>query len=225
MERVVRLVVSIFIVLLLSISGSEAGCGMLGCALKDIGLKGFGEAADDFHDDVKKRVTVYGTLEEGISKMIRDLADDVCAAPFQIATTYVAVDCSNWDHRLEGQDEIQALVREVTKSGLARPEEFQNLQLRWCPLNGASGMAPDRNFIYLDSDLKGGNIWDQGALLIHELTHVRQYRRQGSDDFKCEYSRKFVDCGGCQDGGHPHEQEAYEAESYALSVLRKLYGG
>jgi len=93
--------------------------------------------------------------------------------------------------------------------GIFQPGDFDGLQVRWCPLNGAHGMAPDRGRIYLDTAGKQYSAADLAVLLAHEMVHILQYRRMGSDQFKCEYSRNYVDCQGCQNENHPLEREAY----------------
>jgi hypothetical protein len=80
-------------------------------------------------------------------------------------------------------------------------------------------MAPDRGRIYLDTSRKGDALEDIAVLLAHEMAHIIQYRRMGTDNFKCEYSRKYVECGGCQDNGHALEREAYAFENEVAQRL------
>jgi hypothetical protein len=71
-------------------------------------------------------------------------------------------------------------------------------------------MAPDRGRIYLDAATKSSGPKEIATLLAHEMKHIRQYRENGTDDFKCTYSQQYVGCGGCQDRRHQLEREAYE---------------
>ena len=89
-------------------------------------------------------------------------------------------------------------------------------------------MVPDRNVIYLDHSFdptsqsyesRNRGFVGLGAILIHEMEHVRQYRGLGTDEFKCEYVQKFKQCLGCQDRNHSLEREAYQRQSYAWRIL------
>ena len=52
------------------------------------------------------------------------------------------------------------------------------------------------------------------------MVHVRQYRRMGTDKFKCEYSRAFVGNAGNQDNRHILEREAYAVEQQNSILIR-----
>jgi hypothetical protein len=51
------------------------------------------------------------------------------------------------------------------------------------------------------------------------MIHVRQYRRLGTNEFKCQYVRDLLNCGGCQDSGNPLEAQAY---AFQDSVTARL---
>jgi hypothetical protein len=58
-------------------------------------------------------------------------------------------------------------------------------------------MAPDRDFTYMSDALFNQAPHLQTAIaLAHEMQHVRQYRRLGTDNFKCQYSRQPRSPGG-----------------------------
>lgn len=135
----------------------------------------------------------------------------VCAAPFQAITGVVIGRCSNWDGRTEDQHFIQQAANVLQNAGILEANELNGVQVRWCPLQGAHGMAPDRGRIYLDVSLKG-NLFATASTLAHEVVHIRQYRSGGTDRFKCDYSRQYAECGGCQDRRNRFEREAYEYE-------------
>ena len=42
------------------------------------------------------------------------------------------------------------------------------------------------------------------------MKHIEQYRRLGTDSFKCNYSKQFVQCRGCFDERNVYEREALE---------------
>lgn len=93
------------------------------------------------------------------------------------------------------------------------------------PEGKTTGMTPDRNLICIsDKWFHENNPVETAVTLAHEMIHVRQYASRGTDSFKCEYSKAFVRCGGCQDDGNPLEHEAYEFErNVARPTLTALY--
>lgn len=208
--------------------GAAHGCGLLGCVLEDVGkatgiepLEDLGDGLDEAHRTFKDNVPIYKKVEEESSGFVRKQFQTACSLPYQTITNYVIVQCSNWDGRLEGQNRINEAVNLLTRAGLAKANEFSSLSIRWCPLNGADGMAPDRNKIYLDRDYINSSTESIAALLAHELTHTRQYRRMGTDSFKCNYSQAYTKCGGCQNRSNDLEREAYEFQDKAQDVLAK----
>lgn len=145
-------------------------------------------------------------------EQVETFGNQACAVPFQAITGAVIARCSNWDGRLERQELISAAVQRLIAIRAISGDELNGVQVRWCPLSGAHGMAPDRGRIYLDTSLQG-NPFATASTLAHEIMHIRQYRRAGSDRFKCEYSRQYAECGGCQDNRNSFEREAYEFEN------------
>jgi hypothetical protein len=144
-------------------------------------------------------------------EQIETFGTQACAAPFQAVTGAVIARCSNWDGRTNDQHFIQDAVRVLVSAGIIQTNELNGVQVRWCPLQGAHGMAPDRGRIYLDTGLKG-NLFSTASTLAHEVVHIRQYRSAGTDRFKCDYSRQYTECGGCQDRRNRFEREAYDFE-------------
>lgn len=142
----------------------------------------------------------------------KTLGAQACIAPYQTVTGVVIARCSNWDGRLDDQPLIGKAISTLQTAGILGANELSSVQVRWCPLQGAHGMAPDRGRVYLDVSLKN-NAFATASTLAHELVHIRQYRNLGTDTFKCDYSRAYVECGGCQDRGHRLEREAYDYEN------------
>lgn len=202
--------------------------GLLGDVVKGVGratgikpLEKAGQELDNAHRDIKNAIPPYKEIEESGSEFVRKRFLDMCNSTFQALTNAVIARCSNWDGRLEGQDRIRNAIATLTDAGLFKKDEFGGVQIRWCPLSGAHGMAPDRGRIYLDIGSINDNPANIAALLAHEMTHIRQYRRMGTDEFKCEYSRKFVECQGCQDERHALEREAYGFENRVYERLER----
>lgn len=144
-------------------------------------------------------------------EQVEQYGTQACAAPFQAITGVVIARCSNWDGRIDDQHLIQEAANVLQSAGILQPNELNGVQVRWCPLQGAHGMAPDRGRIYLDVSLKG-NLFATASTLAHETVHIRQYRSGGTDRFKCDYSRQYAECGGCQDRRNSFEREAYDYE-------------
>jgi hypothetical protein len=153
-------------------------------------------------------------------EQIETYGTQACAAPFQAITGSVIAKCSNWNGRIDDQHLIQQAANVLQSAGIIQGNELNGVQVRWCPLQGAHGMAPDSGRIYLDTALKG-NLLATASTLAHEVVHIRQYRSSGTDSFKCEYSRQYAECGGCQDRRNRFEREAYEYEDQIQPLLAK----
>ena len=156
-------------------------------------------------------------------EQIKEALTTSCAAAFQLITASVINTCTNYDNRLDGQEAISAAADALIFNGFFLPDEFEGVQIRFCPLpEDTSGMAADRGRVYLDTKyMIGAPLETLSGLLAHEMTHISQYRKLGSDNFKCDYSRQFVDCNGCQDRNHPLEREAYEFEDLVSRTFRQ----
>lgn len=146
-------------------------------------------------------------------EVIKETTTQTCAAPFQAITGAVIAKCSNWDGRIDDQHLIQQAINTLQFAGIVQSHELNGVQVRWCPLQNAHGMAPDRGRIYLDVGLKG-NAYATASTLAHEVVHIRQYRSaETTETFKCNYSREYLECGGCQDRRNGFEREAYDYEN------------
>jgi uncharacterized membrane protein len=211
--------------LTIACSPTNAG-GLLGDFLGAVGdstgitpLEDLGRELDEVHRNVKENIPPYKYIEEKTSKAVRNALLAQCNMIYQGITTAVIADCDNWPGRLSDRDLIEEAKNLLIDNEILAASEFENIQIRWCPLRKGSGIAPDRGRIYLNSNSKNDDIENIAALLAHEMIHARQYRSMGSDKFKCEYSRHFVACNGCQDDRHPMERDAYTFEE---SVYEKI---
>jgi hypothetical protein len=145
-----------------------------------------------------------------------------CGEPFRVLTRGVIAQCSNWDGRIDNQVLIDNAANKLMMVNAMQPNELAGIQVRWCPLSNAVGITPEASRIYLDTSLVG-NPQATAAVLAHELTHIRQYRRQtSSDEFACRYSEAYVACNGCQDDRHPLEREAYAFEADVRARLDRM---
>lgn len=141
-----------------------------------------------------------------------------CGAAFDTIMKGTVGFCGNHDGRLDGQDRIEEAKSILIRAGLVDAREFDGLQIRFCPING-EGLAAERGRIYLNPSMISSDNVNLASLLGHEMIHIRQYRNGGSDNFKCNYSRKFVECGGCQDRRHSMEDEAYSWQDANFSRI------
>lgn len=131
-----------------------------------------------------------------------------CAAGFEVINKAVIL---SQGHYSQGSYMLieQAKTLLITH-GFFSQEEFANVSIRWARLTH-TGQAPDRNVVLLDEDyLNNNDLYGTATTLGHEMIHIRQYRRMGTDNFKCEYSKKILACKGCQNERHPLEKEAYD---------------
>lgn len=135
--------------------------------------------------------------------------EQTCKAPFEAITHSTIAYCANWGGRADDLHLVEDAKQHLVRLGFAQHNEFAGIDIRWCPIHG-SGMAPERGRILLHPNLKN----NQRALvktLGHELVHMRQYARWGSDSFKCRYSQE-MGRGHAQDRRNYVEREAYEYE-------------
>lgn len=150
-----------------------------------------------------------------------------CGAPFLAMTNAAIALCSNWENRLDDMDIIERSIDDVVSSGLVPPDRFAGVDIRWCPhIRGGglspdtNGVTPDSNHVYLHPDFKKRSRVELGALIVHEMEHIQQFRTTGSGKYPCYYSREMALCGGCQDSRNGFERAAYDIERAAVDVLR-----
>lgn len=140
-----------------------------------------------------------------------------CALPFRVFATAVRTQCA--EAGAQGDLlEVRAAVERLTRAGILEPGELDGVEIAWCPLDDATGMAPDASHIYLHPELRG-QPRQTAITLAHETFHIRQYRAAEPGAFECDYSLAFVACRGCQDRNHPLERAAFEFEDRARRIL------
>jgi hypothetical protein len=98
---------------------------------------------------------------------------------------------------------------DLAAAHIAPPEAFKGVEIRWCHLRSGKAITPEFNRIYLDSSLEN-NRRERDLVLTHELIHINQFSRMGSNAFKCQYSQELISCGGCQDRRNSFEREAID---------------
>jgi hypothetical protein len=172
----------------------------------------------------KKAACVIGrpvpNIPISIKEQVEGLSRNLCGVGFYAFTGVVSAQCSNWDGRLEDQDEIARARDLLVQRGYLTSQDFAGIQIRWCPLDQhTSGIAPARGKVYLNTDWRHVPPATLAPLLAHEMIHQRQYRNAGDDQFRCDYSRQMVECGGCQDARHSMEREAIAFEEGVRSGL------
>lgn len=183
------------------------------CGVKLLFVPDFVEPTCHAKCEVAKKAACNGirvpTVPLTLREQIAVAGAAACTAPFQAVTNAVIAKCSNWPGRTDDQHLIAKAKTVLVSLGILGTTELDGVQVRWCPLQGANGMAADTGRIYLDTALKG-NAAQTALTLAHELVHIRQFRAAGSDVFKCGYVTAYADCGGCQDRRNEFERGAYE---------------
>jgi len=210
----------VFVVLALVVSTSQTYAGgLIGDLINNV-APGVGTNLDNEHRRLKERNPGYKRIEEDGTEIVKRPFIQACGAIFQTITGTAIARCSNYSGRMNDQRLIQSAKQTLIDSGIVSAREFSGVQIRWCPhLGGGEGLAADRGRIYLDTSAKNYEHEKLAALLAHEMTHIRQYHRLGTDSFKCKYSQQYTSCGGCQDRGHPMEREAYDYEDRVYNQL------
>ena len=116
----------------------------------------------------------------------------LCKRPFEEYARIVVAVCANWSGRADNRDIIEAAKAVLTSAGVLSAADFDGVDISWCPLGaGAWGMTPAKDHVLLNPILKS----DMALLarnLGHEMFHVSQYRRWGSDEFQCRYSKELL---------------------------------
>jgi hypothetical protein len=141
--------------------------------------------------------------------------DALCKIPFENYTHSVIAYCANWPGRSDFLDLIEQAKNILVGAGIFSAGEFAGVDIRWCPLQAADGMAPAQNRILLNPSLRT-NIATLAIVLGHEMFHQRQYRNWGSDNFQCRYSRELPKGTGRDNAV---EGEAYEFQDRITPVI------
>jgi hypothetical protein len=161
---------------------------------------------------------------------IEKVSRSACGLPHQVTLQYNSSVCGFAPSSASDITKIDAAKQLLIKYGLVKNEEFGEVQIFFCDKVHGGGIVPDRDLVYINSMYRQADVKSLAVLLAHEMTHVRQYRREGTDNFKCNYTRQVGDClvsnitrgignllrdGFCQTGG----QNAYEKEAYDYQAL------
>lgn len=140
-----------------------------------------------------------------------------CIARFQTVTNALII--SQGFYPAGSDYMINEAKGALIRSGLFAPNEFDGVQIRWCSLSGPTlGVAADAGVICLsDGLLNSAAHFGTAVILAHEMTHIRQYRRDGTDNFKCAYSQQYLQHGASY--GNSFETEAYDFENNTARPL------
>jgi hypothetical protein len=214
----------------ISIVPVRAG-GLLGNVFRALGnatgikpISDFGNNMDAEHTRLKDHNPDYKRVEEGVTNFANLPFKTACIESFEAIVQPVKANCNRFVSQSALQTQMDATLISnaqtlLIKASSVPAQAFSGVSIRWCQgdFNG-SGITPNSEEIILNSDLKN-HAWTIAPTLAHEMRHIAQYRRMGTDNFKCDYAQKFVACGGCQDRRHALENEAYDAEDQAIAAL------
>ncbi len=221
-------------VCILSVSSPTNAGGVLGNMISAIGnatgvqpIRQLGEDLDRAHAEFKGHNPNYKCLEEKITELARAPGTAMCLQAFEAVTQTAKALCSGFASQSPLQAkredaEIELAKAQLVQSGLVGAEEFAGVSIRWCQgdFNG-HGITPDSEQILLNQVLLE-NPWTIAPMIAHEMTHIRQLRRMGTNNFKCDYATKMIACG-CQDRRHALENEAMNFQDLATAKLTKNY--
>ncbi|MBK6657385.1 MAG: hypothetical protein IPG43_04165 [Proteobacteria bacterium] len=144
-----------------------------------------------------------------------------CENAFDLIALMVVARCSLYQAPAAAAAAIDAAATRLRGAGLASEDELRASHIAFCPLAAGTGMVPAPGQLYLDDGLVGLSSDGLAEILAHELEHIRQFQRLGTREFKCEYVRDMLACGGCQDRGHALEAQAYERQDEVRERLLK----
>jgi hypothetical protein len=138
-----------------------------------------------------------------------------CKTPFETYVHGIVGACANWNGRDADLNLIEQAKSVLINSGVRSQSDFNSVDIRWCPLNQASGMTPVRDHVLLVPDLKG-DLAQRAIVLGHEMKHIEQFRRWGADDFECRYSQQLPRGTGRDNSV---EEEAYAFQDQITPVV------
>lgn len=104
-------------------------------------------------------------------------------------------------------------------AGIRRPEEFEEVEFRFCPFVPAAGMAPAPDLILMRPEYRGLTL-PVAALMGHEMVHIDQYRRWGAAEFACRYGAEMA-AGHGTAAENAVEDEAYSGDEARAERLRR----
>jgi hypothetical protein len=198
--------------------------GPLKTKYRDPSCKGSCEAGKK----VSCALNVPVTVPNGVLEDVQKGMDQRCAAGFEVFTKSVILTGPIGNTQADSQ-RFENLKSALTKAGVVSEAQFRNIQIKYRNLKvkelgiHPGGLTPDRNVIFLASDLRNASEYEQAATLAHEMKHVAQYRDMGTDSFKCNYTKHLLACR-CQDRRHEMERDAYEFEDAAREKLAVYWG-
>ncbi|MBX9607447.1 MAG: hypothetical protein K2Y51_14580 [Gammaproteobacteria bacterium] len=144
-----------------------------------------------------------------------------CEQAFDLIATLVIARCAAWQAPPGAADKLAATRARLLTSGQASGAELEAPRIAFCPLAAGTGMVPAPRTLYLDDGLVELSVDGLAEILAHELEHVAQFERLGSRNFKCDYVRAMVACGGCQDRRNALEAEAYARQDAVREALAR----
>jgi hypothetical protein len=180
-----------------------------------------GQNLDEENRRFKENNEPYKKLEEGVTGLVNLPGKTACVQAFESIVQPAKLNCSRFVSQ-SGAVTQQQLIDEAKQllenAGIFPASAFNGVRISWCQGDFiGSGITPDSEEIILNRSLQA-DPWMIASTIAHEMKHVEQYRRMGTDNFKCDYALKFSSCL-CQDSRHALENEAYQ---YEATVWQKL---
>lgn len=144
-----------------------------------------------------------------------------CALGYEAFTKTVGANCG---FSAAAGDQFEDARADLISAGVLPASEFDGVRIQYCSIITADGLTPDRDTIFINEKFRDASAFDRAVILAHEMKHVQQIRSNSStDSFKCNYTKEFIKCLGCQDHSNSFEDEAYQFGDGAAKKLTAFY--
>lgn len=217
-----------FLLFSFACAGNVNAGGLFGDTLKALGnASGFrpmvdlGESLDAEHRRFKEDNPTYKQLEEEVTRFVNLPGRAACVQAFESIVQPVKLTCNGFVSQAGAVaeqrfiDEAQQLL---VNANIFHASAFNGIRISWCQGDFlGDGITPNSEEIILNRSLQG-DPWKIASTIAHEMKHIEQFRRMGTDSFKCDYAIKFAGCL-CQDSRHSLENEAYQYEAIVWERL------
>lgn len=147
-----------------------------------------------------------------------------CVNAFDLFVSFMILRCAAFADLPDDQTTIARALSRLQELKLVSDADTVQVEIRFCPLLGGTGLVPAPARVLLDDGLRAMSTDGLAEIIAHELVHVQQFETLGTAEFKCTYVRAMSACSGCQDRGHPLERVAYESQDRARNALRSASG-
>lgn len=135
--------------------------------------------------------------------------------------------CNADPKRMDEPNLVEDAKTMLDGSGIFSKDELDSVKFRFCNLDAARNewlgraealtVSPNKvlfEYAYLDASVE-----DLAILMAHEMVHILQYRRWGTEVFNCRYTKE-IDAGKGFGPENYIEKEAYDKEYFAAATIK-----